>query len=83
MCGNIESGGFIEIQDNVYLVASDDGTIYNTNILSQSELMVYAANKIGCPITVAPAFKCMLKDVGFINIVETREKIPMNCQLKS
>ncbi|OBS14990.1 hypothetical protein FPOA_14018 [Fusarium poae] len=75
---NIEPGGCIEVQDNIYPLASDDGTIHNTDILRWSKLMVDAANKIGRSITVAPEFKSMLKDAGFIDIVEIKKKIPMN-----
>lgn len=73
---HLEPGGCIEIQDNVYPLASDDNTITGTNILRWSELMVQAADKIGRPITVAPYFKSMLADAGFIDIVATRKKIP-------
>ncbi|EXA30756.1 hypothetical protein FOVG_17860 [Fusarium oxysporum f. sp. pisi HDV247] len=75
---NLEPGGYIEVQDNVYPLASDDGTIYNTDILTWSELMVKAANKIGRSITVASKFKSMLEDAGFIDIVEIKKRIPMN-----
>ncbi|KAG4282237.1 hypothetical protein FPRO04_13358 [Fusarium proliferatum] len=75
---NLEPGGYIEVQDNGYPLASDDGTIHNTNILRWSELMVNAANKIGRSITVASKFKSMLEDVGFIDIVEIKKRIPMN-----
>ncbi|RKK21267.1 hypothetical protein BFJ66_g17490 [Fusarium oxysporum f. sp. cepae] len=75
---NLEPGGYIEVQDNVYPLASDDGTIHNTDILTWSELMVQAANKIGRSITVASKFKSMLEDAGFIDIVETKKRIPMN-----
>ncbi|KAI7766391.1 hypothetical protein LZL87_014285 [Fusarium oxysporum] len=75
---NLEPGGYIEVQDNVYPLASDDGTIHNTDILKWSELMVNAANKIGCSIIVASKFKSMLEDAGFIDIVEIKKRIPMN-----
>ncbi|KAM5359062.1 hypothetical protein ACJA88_015229 [Fusarium oxysporum] len=75
---NLEPGGYIEVQDNVYPLASDDGTIHNTDILTWSELMVKAANKIGRSITVASEFKSMLEDAGFIDIVEIKKRIPMN-----
>ncbi|RKK14337.1 hypothetical protein BFJ65_g10902 [Fusarium oxysporum f. sp. cepae] len=75
---NLEPGGYIEVQDNVYPLASDDGTIHNTDILTWSELMVKAANKIGRSITVASKFKSMLEDAGFIDIVEIKKRIPMN-----
>ncbi|PNP82088.1 hypothetical protein FNYG_04649 [Fusarium nygamai] len=75
---NLEPGGYIEVQDNVYPLASDDGTIHNTEILRWSTLMIDAAKKIGRSITVAPEFKPMLADAGFIDIEEIKEKIPMN-----
>ncbi|KAG7428791.1 Secondary metabolism regulator LAE1 [Fusarium oxysporum f. sp. raphani] len=75
---NLEPGGYIEVQDNIYPLASDDGTIHNTDILTWSELMVKATNKIGRSITVASQFKSMLEDAGFIDIVESKKKIPMN-----
>ncbi|KAF5649189.1 methyltransferase domain protein [Fusarium sp. NRRL 52700] len=75
---NLEPGGYIEVQDNVYPLASDNGTIHNTDILRWSTLMTDAAKKIGRSITVAPEFKSMLKDAGFIDIVEIKKRIPMN-----
>ncbi|CZR49937.1 uncharacterized protein FPRO_16142 [Fusarium proliferatum ET1] len=75
---NLEPGGYIEVQDNVYPLASDNGTIHNTEILRWSTLMTDAAKKIGRSITVAPEFKSMLKDAGFIDIVEIKKRIPMN-----
>ncbi|KAF5701534.1 methyltransferase domain-containing protein [Fusarium mundagurra] len=75
---NLEPGGYIEVQDNVYPLASDDGTIHNTNILKWSELMLNAANEVGRSITVASKFKSMLEDAGFIDIIEIKKKIPMN-----
>ncbi|KAF6530559.1 hypothetical protein HZS61_001871 [Fusarium oxysporum f. sp. conglutinans] len=75
---NLEPGGYIEVQDNVYPLASDDGTIHNTDILKWSQLMVNAANEIGRSITVASKFKSMLEGAGFIDIVEIKKRIPMN-----
>jgi hypothetical protein len=40
--------------------------------------MVDAANKVRRSITVAPEFKSMLANAGFIDIVEIKKKIPMN-----
>ncbi|KAM0185930.1 hypothetical protein ACHAPI_011968 [Fusarium lateritium] len=75
---NLEPGGYIEVQDNVYPLASDDGTIHDTDILRWSKLMADAANAIGRSITVAPDFKPMLEGAGFVDIVEIKKKIPMN-----
>ncbi|KAI1052459.1 hypothetical protein LB507_007711 [Fusarium sp. FIESC RH6] len=75
---NLEPGGYIEVQDNVYPLASDDGTIHGTDILTWSELMVKAANTTGRSITVASKFKSMLEDAGFIDIMEIKKRIHMN-----
>ncbi|KAF5972063.1 methyltransferase [Fusarium bulbicola] len=75
---SLEPGGYIEVQDNVYPLASDDDTIHNTDILMWTEFMVNAADKIGRSITVASKFKPMLADAGFIDIREIKKKIPMN-----
>lgn len=40
--------------------------------------MLNAANELGRSITVASKFKSMLEDVGFIDIVEIKKRIPMN-----
>ncbi|KAL9562905.1 hypothetical protein ACKAV7_013091 [Fusarium commune] len=74
---NLMPGGYIEVQDNIYPLASDDGIIHNTDILTWSELIVNAANKISRSITVASEFKSMLADAGFIDIVEIKKKIPI------
>ncbi|KAF5689436.1 methyltransferase domain-containing protein [Fusarium globosum] len=75
---NLEPGGYIEVQDNIYPLASDDRTIHGTDILTWSELMVKAANTTGRSITVASKFKSMLEDAGFIDIREMKKRIPMN-----
>ncbi|KAI1012461.1 hypothetical protein LB504_013136 [Fusarium proliferatum] len=75
---NLEPGGYIEVQDNIYPLASDDRTIHGTDILTWSELMVKAANTTGRSITVASKFKSMLEDAGFIDIREIKKRIPMN-----
>ncbi|VZI03666.1 unnamed protein product [Fusarium fujikuroi] len=75
---HLEPGGYIEVQDNAYPLASDDCTVQDTYILKWSEFMVEAANTIGRPINVAPKFESMLEDAGFVDIVVIRKRIPMN-----
>ncbi|KAK0615133.1 methyltransferase [Bombardia bombarda] len=75
---NLEPGGYVEIQDNLYPLLGNDDTIQRTNILRWSELMVKAADAIGRPINVARDFKSMLAEAGFVDIVETKERVPMN-----
>ncbi|KAI3552625.1 methyltransferase domain-containing protein [Colletotrichum filicis] len=76
---NLEPGGYIEIQDNMFPLKCDDGTMPDDfKPLKWSKLLMEATDKIQRPITIAATFKQLVEDAGFVDVVEKREKWPFN-----
>ncbi|KZL79577.1 methyltransferase domain-containing protein [Colletotrichum incanum] len=76
---NLEPGGYLELQDNMFPLQCQDGPMPDDFIpYKWSKLLVEGTNKIGRPITVAASFKQMLENAGFIDVEERREKWPFN-----
>lgn len=59
-------------------LSCDDGTTKETKVLQWTEFLVEAADSLRRPIEVASDLKSILTEVGFIDVVETRDKVPMN-----
>ncbi|GKT41435.1 secondary metabolism regulator laeA [Colletotrichum spaethianum] len=75
--GHLEPGGYLEVHDNLYPLECDDGTLKEDSALFQwSKYIVEATDKIGRPITIAPQIPKILEDVGFEDVVVTRQKMP-------
>lgn len=67
------------MQDFVIPYASDDGTLTKDNIMYRvTALCVEAAAAAGRPIDRTPDYKTLLEKKGFVNVVETCFKWPMN-----
>ncbi|KAI8230854.1 methyltransferase domain-containing protein [Colletotrichum sp. SAR 10_99] len=68
---NLEPGGYVEIQDNEFPVRCDDNTMPEDSvILKWTEYMVEATEEIGQPIDVAPSFKRLVEEAGFVDVKE-------------
>ncbi|KAF4807777.1 Secondary metabolism regulator LAE1 [Colletotrichum siamense] len=68
---NLEPGGYVEIQDNEFPVRCDDNTMPEDSvILKWTEYMVEATKEIGQPIDVAPSFKRLVEEAGFVDVEE-------------
>ncbi|EXL90215.1 S-adenosyl-L-methionine-dependent methyltransferase [Fusarium oxysporum II5] len=76
---NLAPGGYVELQDIDVIMKSDDGTLTEDNaLLKWNKLLNEAAIKLGRPFEKTDAFKNIMAEVGFTNIVTTRFKWPTN-----
>ncbi|GKT78865.1 methyltransferase domain-containing protein [Colletotrichum tofieldiae] len=76
---NLEPGGYLELQDNMFPLKCQDGPMPDDFTPHKwSKLLVEGTDKIGRPITVAASFKQMLEDAGFVDVEERREIWPFN-----
>lgn len=81
---NLTNGGYIEIADKCFPLASDDGTLLDSSALTKwSNLAMEGTRKLGRPVDNAITFKDELEKAGFVNVVETRYKWPLNPWPKS
>ena len=77
---NLNPGGFIEIQDCIYPLSSDDGTLREDSDLGQwSKLLTQTFRSSGRHIDSALCYEEQLREAGFININIISEKWPVNC----
>ncbi|KAF5524901.1 Secondary metabolism regulator laeA [Colletotrichum aenigma] len=76
---NLEPGGYIELQDNSFPLACQDGTLRPGSALERwSSLIMEGTAKMGRPVTVPAHFKRMLQDAGFVDVVEEYRVWPVN-----
>ncbi|GKT54373.1 TAM domain methyltransferase [Colletotrichum tofieldiae] len=76
---NLEPGGYIELQDNMFPLFCQDGTMKEDYLpLKWTNLLVEATEKLGRPVTVAASFKQMLEDAGFVDVEEKKRMWPIN-----
>lgn len=76
---NLNPGGWIEMQDIIYPMTSDDGTLLPDSPLRKwSELLLQGFTNIGRPLNTALEYKQQLADAGFTDITEYRAKWPTN-----
>lgn len=71
---NLEPGGWIEYQDLLFDVDSDDGSHLGTGIHRWSHLANLGAAARGRDVEVARKYKDYLSEAGFVDIVEARYK---------
>ncbi|KAF6798128.1 methyltransferase domain-containing protein [Colletotrichum sojae] len=74
---NLEPGGYIELQDNAFPILSQDGSIEGTAVARWSSLLIEAARHMGRSIEAPSSFKQMVRDAGFVDVVERREVWPI------
>ncbi|KAI3552626.1 methyltransferase domain-containing protein [Colletotrichum filicis] len=75
---NLEPGGYLEIQDNVFPLLCTDGTMPEDSLIYQwSKLIMEGTDLIGQPLNDAPKFKKMLEDAGFEDVQERKEIWPI------
>lgn len=76
---NLTPGGYIEMLDPIYPMASDDGTLLpDSPVYRWSKLLNEAAEKLGSGLGSGKRYKQQLIDAGFTNVVEIVYKWPMN-----
>ncbi|KXH29666.1 methyltransferase domain-containing protein [Colletotrichum salicis] len=75
---NLEPGGYLKIQDNVFPLLCTDGTMpEDSQIYKWSTLLKEGTDLIGPPLNDAPKFKKMLEDAGFEDVQERKEMWPI------
>ncbi|KAH7124760.1 S-adenosyl-L-methionine-dependent methyltransferase [Dactylonectria macrodidyma] len=75
----LEPGGTLELVDIIYPLISDDGTLKEEHPARKWSVLLqegFAAG--GHPLTTALYYKDWLKDAGFVDVVEVKEKWPVN-----
>ncbi|SPO06248.1 related to methyltransferase [Cephalotrichum gorgonifer] len=76
---NLNSGGVIELQDIIYPMCSDDGTLTEDTPLKRwSDLLNEAFRGNGRAMDTALFYKEQLADAGFVDIHTVEEKWPTN-----
>ncbi|KAJ4418911.1 hypothetical protein N0V82_005260 [Gnomoniopsis sp. IMI 355080] len=76
---NLNSGGWIEVQDVQFPLHCDDSTLAATGALKRwSDLMVEAGDKSGFRLTTCERAGDMLHEAGFVDIVRIPYKWPIN-----
>ncbi|KAL8414447.1 hypothetical protein RB594_005617 [Gaeumannomyces avenae] len=76
---NLTPGGWVELQDPIYPMDSDDGTMSEDLAVHKwSKLMAEAADKLGSRLDSGLAYRQQLLDAGFTNVVQRVYKWPMN-----
>ncbi|KAJ4207056.1 hypothetical protein FSOLCH5_008751 [Fusarium solani] len=76
---NLAPGGYVELQDVDVIMGSDDGTLTeDTTMYKWCRLLDEAAGKFNRSFERTTKFKDLLKEAGFVDIVETRFKWPSN-----
>ncbi|EFQ26057.1 methyltransferase domain-containing protein [Colletotrichum graminicola M1.001] len=74
---NLEPGGYIELQDNAFPILCGDGTLKPDDPMARwSTLMMEGTELIGRPITVPAAFRRLLQEAGFEDVVEHKRVWP-------
>ncbi|KAK5661175.1 hypothetical protein OQA88_11066 [Cercophora sp. LCS_1] len=75
----LEPGGWLEVQDILYPMESDDGTLTPDSPLRKwSELLLEGFTGIGRPLNTAFQYKDQLLEAGFVEIGEIKAKWPSN-----
>ncbi|KAK1983160.1 methyltransferase domain-containing protein [Colletotrichum cereale] len=76
---NLEPGGYLELHDSMFPLMCQDGTMTEDFApLRWTKYLIEAMDKIGHSLTAAASFKSMLKDAGFVDVVEKKETWPLN-----
>ena len=75
---HIAPGGYIEQSESFPKLTSDDGSIPSGDILQRAyDLAAEASQAFGKNVLVAPLIKNMIREAGFVNVVEKQYKWPI------
>ncbi|PGH33481.1 hypothetical protein GX50_03716 [[Emmonsia] crescens] len=76
---NLEPGGWFELQDFEVWEYSDDGTLDKaTNSLLWRDKVLEASQKFGKDMKVVHKYPDMMKEAGFVDIVDDVYKVPLS-----
>ncbi|KAH7141616.1 S-adenosyl-L-methionine-dependent methyltransferase [Dactylonectria macrodidyma] len=75
----LEPGGTLELMDIIYPLESDDGTLKEEHPSRKwSILLQEGFARGGHPLNTALSYKDWLPDAGFVDVVEVKQKWPLN-----
>ncbi|KAF7543197.1 hypothetical protein G7Z17_g10928 [Cylindrodendrum hubeiense] len=76
---NLIPGGYAELQEADLFLSSDDGTLKTDHALARClQLMHEASVQFGRAFQEIEPLKGMMEEVGFVDVVQTRRKWPIN-----
>ncbi|KAG4423086.1 hypothetical protein IFR04_003723 [Cadophora malorum] len=75
---NLKPGGYFEFQDPCFPMLSDDKTLNGTALEEWNNLMVESMSRIGRNLKDSQNWGQYMKDVGFVDVTETRLYVPVN-----
>ena len=71
-------GGYIEHSEPIPELKTEDGSISPSDVMHRvTDLATEASQKFGKNIMIAPLIKNMIKEAGFVDVVEKRYKWPI------
>ncbi|KAF6815075.1 methyltransferase domain-containing protein [Colletotrichum sojae] len=77
--GNLEPGGWLEVQEGHMRAHSDDGTLKpDSSIVKWVDLLEEAAEKFGRPFADCPSLAKLMEEVGFVDVSLKMYKWPLN-----
>jgi hypothetical protein len=71
-------GGYFEMQDGCMPFRSADGTLENTTVLDWCQKALEGSARLGRRWADPRGYKAIMEAVGFVDIMETRLKWPLN-----
>jgi SAM-dependent methyltransferase len=75
----LNPGGYLEVIDGVYPMQCDDGTMKEDSAVKKwADLSLEASIKLGRPVNSALQYKEQFAAAGFVDIVQTEFKWPLN-----
>ncbi|KAK1980417.1 TAM domain methyltransferase [Colletotrichum cereale] len=76
---HLEPGGYLEIQDCIWPLVCDDGTLKDDSALAEwSRLLVEACDKLGRPIDKIDTMPAKMGAIGFEDIHTERIRFPIS-----
>lgn len=73
---NLRSGGYLELQDPMFPVLYENPAGKEGEFARWNQLNMQAAETAGRPWTNVAKYAQMLKDIGFVDVVETKLHLP-------
>jgi hypothetical protein len=76
---SLKPGGYVEIQEIVFPIRSDDNTLHPGSALWKwNQLMIEGSTKLGRPLDIGASWKDIMVRTGFEEVVEERYQWPQN-----
>jgi len=75
---HLAPGGYFEMKDGCMPFSSSDGTLENTTIQEWCYKILEGSSRVGRKWADPKIYKTIMEEVGFVDVVETRFKWPLN-----